>query len=222
MKMKFQDIKEIRTVDKYELELSERAEEIDIKTENNLMREIISALKHTIEYNNIVSLSAPAIGYNKRIFCIKFDTEIKTFINPVITSYKGLQIFTESCQSIPGKRYLRVRNNDIQVIYQKPAGAIESRQIVGLSASVFQHEMDHLEGLLLSDIGLEIDDDFDNASQEEKDELINWYLDTLDLKAKELNTEIENDADLSQMKQGIDFMTSVLTGETKIENYNEV
>lgn len=57
--------------------------------------------------------------------------------------------------------------------------------------------MDHLEGLLLSDIGLEIDDDFDNASQEEKDELINWYLDTLDLKAKELNTEIENDADLS-------------------------
>jgi len=54
------------------------------------MREIISALKHTIELNNIVSLSAPAIGYNKRIFCIKFDTEIKTFINPIISSYKGL------------------------------------------------------------------------------------------------------------------------------------
>ncbi|MBO7697091.1 MAG: peptide deformylase [Acholeplasmatales bacterium] len=54
------------------------------------MREIISALKHTIELNNIVSLSAPAIGYDKRIFCIKFDTEIKTFINPVIIQSKGI------------------------------------------------------------------------------------------------------------------------------------
>lgn len=82
--------------------------------------------------------------------------------------------------------------------------------------------MDHLEGILLSDIGLEIDDDFDNATQEEKDELINWYLDTLDLKAKELDTEIKNDPELSQMQSSIDFMTSVLKGETKLENYNEV
>lgn len=222
MKMKFQDVKEIKTIDKYEMDLSQRAEEIDIKTENNLMREIISALKHTIELNNIISLSAPAIGYNKRIFCIKFDTEIKTFINPVISSYKGLQLFTEICQSIPNKKYLRIRNNDIQVIYQKPTGSPESRQIVGLAASVFQHEMDHLDGILLSDIGLEIDDDFENASQEEKNEVINWYLDTLDLQAKQLNTEIENDSELSRLKDGIDFMTSVYKGETKLEIKNEV
>lgn len=222
MKMKFQDVKEIKTIDKYELDLSERAEEIDIKTENNLMREIISALKHTIELNNLVSLSAPAIGYNKRIFCIKFDTEIKTFINPIISSYKGLQIFTEICQSIPNKKFLRIRNNDIQVIYQKPTGSPESRQIVGLAASVFQHEMDHLDGLLLSDIGLEIDDAFENASQEEKDEVINWYLDTLDLKAKQLNNEIAENKDLKDLKDGIDFMTSVYKGETKLESSNEV
>lgn len=222
MKMKFQDVKEIKTIDKYELDLSERAEEIDIKTENNLMREIISALKHTIELNNLVSLSAPAIGYNKRIFCIKFDTEIKTFINPIISSYKGLQIFTEICQSIPNKKFLRIRNNDIQVIYQKPTGSPESRQIVGLAASVFQHEMDHLDGLLLSDIGLEIDDAFESASQEEKDEVINWYLDTLDLKAKQLNDEIAENKELKDLKDGIDFMTSVYKGETKLESSNEV
>lgn len=222
MKMKFQDVKEIKTIDKYEMELSQRAEEIDIKTENNLMREIISALKHTIELNNIVSLSAPAIGYNKRIFCIKFDTEIKTFINPIISSYKGLQLFTEVCQSIPDKKFLRIRNNDIQVIYQKPTGAPESRQIVGLAASVFQHEMDHLDGILLSDIGLEIDEQFDNATQKEKDEVINWYLETLDLKAKELNNEISNNEELKELKDGIDFMTSVYKGETKLESSNEV
>lgn len=217
MKMKFQDAKDILTIDKNEIELSQRAIEIDIKTENKLMREIISALKHTIELNNIVSLSAPAIGYDKRIFCIKFDTEIKTFINPVIIQSKGIQLSREICTSIPGKTFIRPRNNDITVIYQKPSGPSESRQLVGLSAIVFQHELDHLEGLLLSDIGLEIDDDFENASEEEREEVINYYLDSLDLKRKELEDEIQSNEELKQLSDGIKFMESVYKGETQIE-----
>ena len=217
MKMKFQDAKDILTIDKNEIELSQRATEIDIKTENKLMREIISALKHTIELNNIVSLSAPAIGYDKRIFCIKFDTEIKTFINPVIIQSKGIQLSREICTSIPGKIFIRPRNNDITVIYQKPSGPSESRQLVGLSAIVFQHELDHLEGLLLSDIGLEIDDDFENASDEEREEVINYYLDSLDLKRKELEEEIQSNEELKQLSDGIKFMESVYKGETQIE-----
>lgn len=217
MKMKFQDAKDILTIDKNEIELSQRAIEIDIKTENKLMREIISALKHTIELNNIVSLSAPAIGYDKRIFCIKFDTEIKTFINPVIIQSKGIQLSREICTSIPGKTFIRPRNNDITVIYQKPSGPSESRQLVGLSAIVFQHELDHLEGLLLSDIGLEIDDDFENASEEEREEVINYYLDSLDLKRKELEEEIQSNEELKQLSEGIKFMESVYKGETQIE-----
>lgn len=217
MKMKFQDAKDILTIDKNELELSQRAIEIDIKTENKLMREIISALKHTIELNNIVSLSAPAIGYDKRIFCIKFDTEIKTFINPIIIQSKGIQLSREICTSIPGKTFIRPRNNDITVIYQKPSGPSESRQLVGLSAIVFQHELDHLEGLLLSDIGLEIDADFENASEEEREEVINYYLDSLDLKRKELEEEIQSNEELKQLSEGIKFMESVYKGETQIE-----
>ena len=217
MKMKFQDAKDILTIDKNEIELSQRAIEIDIKTENKLMREIISALKHTIELNNIVSLSAPAIGYDKRIFCIKFDTEIKTFINPVIIQSKGIQLSREICTSIPGKTFIRPRNNDITVIYQKPSGPSESRQLVGLTAIVFQHELDHLEGLLLSDIGLEIDDDFEKASDEEKEEVINYYLDSLDLKRKELEDEIQSNEELKQLSEGIKFMESVYKGETQIE-----
>lgn len=215
--MKFQDAKDILTIDKNELELSQRAIEIDIKTENKLMREIISALKHTIELNNIVSLSAPAIGYDKRIFCIKFDTEIKTFINPIIIQSKGIQLSREICTSIPGKTFIRPRNNDITVIYQKPSGPSESRQLVGLSAIVFQHELDHLEGLLLSDIGLEIDDDFEKASEEEREEVINYYLDSLDLKRKELEDEIQSNEELKQLSEGIKFMESVYKGETQIE-----
>lgn len=219
MKMKFQDVKDILQITDKELELSQRSDEIDVKTQNALMREIISSLKHTIEQNNIIALSAPAIGYKRRIFCIKFDTEIKTFINPIIINSKGIQLSRESCTSIPGRSFIRPRNNDITVMYQKPTGTAESRQLVGMAAIVFQHELDHLEGLLLSDIGLEVDKDFDEASEDEQNEILDYYLESLDLKRKELNEEIKNDPELTQLKEGIDFITSVYKGETKIEKF---
>lgn len=84
-------MKEILKIDENEIKLSERCLEIDIRTENKLMREIVKELKDTMRKNNLKSLSAPAIGYNKRIFCIEFsDIEIKTFINPVIAKASGI------------------------------------------------------------------------------------------------------------------------------------
>jgi peptide deformylase len=200
-----------------ELKISDRAVEIDIKTENKEMRDIIKEIKDTMRKKNLKSLSAPAIGYNKRIFCIDFsDLEIKTFINPIIVEAKGISLSKETCTSIPGKFFIRPRNNDLAVVYQSPTGKVESRQIVGMAAYVFQHEMDHLDGILLSDIGLEIDDDFEKASEEDRMEVINAYLDCLDLKQKEISTEIENDPELKQISDASKFMESVYKGETEL------
>ncbi|MDY5928898.1 MAG: peptide deformylase [Candidatus Onthovivens sp.] len=205
-----------------ELQLSERAVEIDVRTQAAEMREIIKALKDTMRAKGLSSLSAPAIGYNRRIFCIDFkDSEIKTFINPIIAQAKGMQLSVEKCVCIPDKEFMRPRNNDLMIVYQRPTGQIENRQIVGMSAIVFQHELDHLDGLLLSDVGIEIDEDFHNASEEEQQEVINAYLDALDIKKKEINTEIETNPELKQLSDGIDFMESVYKGETKIEPIKE-
>lgn len=208
-------IKEIITD---ELSISERAVEIDVRTQAEEMREIIKALKDTMRANNLTSLSAPAIGYNRRIFCIKFaDSEIKTFINPLIMQAKGLQLSIETCTSIPGKEFIRPRNNDLMIAYQRPTGQLENRQILGLAAIVFQHETDHLDGLLLSDVGLEIDEDFYQATEEERQEVIEAYLDCLDLKKQQLDNDIENTPELKQLSDGIKFMESVYKGETKLE-----
>ena len=205
-----------------ELQLSERAVEIDVRTQAAEMREIIKALKDTMRAKGLSSLSAPAIGYNRRIFCIDFkDSEIKTFINPIIAQAKGMQLSVEKCVCIPDKEFMRPRNNDLMIVYQRPTGQIENRQIVGMSAIVFQHELDHLDGLLLSDVGIEIDEDFHNACEEEQQEVINAYLDALDIKKKEINTEIETNPELKQLSDGIDFMESVYKGETKIEPIKE-
>ena len=205
-----------------ELQLSERAVEIDVRTQATEMREIIKALKDTMREKGLSSLSAPAIGYNRRIFCIDFkDSEIKTFINPIIAQAKGMQLSIEKCVCIPDKEFMRPRNNDLMIIYQRPTGQIENRQIVGMSAIVFQHELDHLDGLLISDVGVEIDEDFHNATEEEQQEVINAYLDALDIKKKEIDTEINTNPELKQLSDGIDFMESVYKGETKIEPIKE-
>ena len=205
-----------------ELQLSERAVEIDVRTQATEMREIIKALKDTMREKGLASLSAPAIGYNRRIFCIDFkDSEIKTFINPIIAQAKGMQLSIEKCVCIPDKEFMRPRNNDLMIIYQRPTGQIENRQIVGMSAIVFQHELDHLDGLLISDVGIEIDEDFHNATEEEQQEVINAYLDALDIKKKEIDTEINTTPELKQLSDGIDFMESVYKGETKIEPIKE-
>ena len=214
--------REILTLENNELELSERAVEIDLRTQNKEAREIISEIKKTMREKGLTSLSAPAIGYSRRIFCIDFkDKEIKTFINPIIVNAKGIQLSREKCTSIPGKEYVRPRNNEIDVMFQNPLAKPISRKLIGLAAIVFQHEMDHIDGLLLSDVGLEIDEQFDNATEEERQEVIEAYLDALDLRQKEINQEIQEDKELKQIDDARKFMTSVYKGETKIEGMSD-
>ena len=210
--------KELLTVDKDEKQLSERSMEIDTKNQAIEMREIVSAVKATIRKNNLSYLSAPSIGYQRRIFAINFnDLEIKTFINPVIANAKGLHLSKEISNVIPGKTFIRPRNTEVTVMYQRPTGQPETRKLVGLAADVFQQGMDDIDGILLSDIGLEIDDNWDILYDEEKQEIINAYLDSLDLRQKELQQEIQDNTELKQIADAIDFMSSVYKGETQIE-----
>lgn len=197
--------------------LSVRTDEVDVRKDNKEVRDITVELKKAVREHNLTSLSANQIGFGKRIFVINFSGDIRTFINPVITQVKGFELSRETCSSIPDKTFIRPRHNDIMVMYQTPLGKIESKQFMGAAAKVFQHEMDHLDGLLLSDIGLEIDEMFDNATEEERMEVINMYLDSLDIKQKEIDKEIQEDEDLKKISDGIDFMTKVQKGEVQIE-----
>lgn len=197
--------------------LQDRADEIDVRKENNEMREIILALKEVVRDKNLKGLSAPQLGYNKRIFVINFNGDLRTFVNPIITEVKGFGLNRENCSSLD-KEYIRPRNNTISVVYQTPLGKTESVKLVGKAAEVFQHELDHLDGLLLSDIGLELDKDFDNLTEEEKVELINTYMDSLDMQHKKIEKEIEEDKDLKQMSDAIDFMTDLQTGKVELDD----
>lgn len=199
-------------------QLSTRCDEFDVSKDNVGAQKIILSLKNTIRsHDDMVGLSANQIGFDKRIICLNFNGDIRTFINPVITSVHGFELSREKCHSIPGKEFIRTRHNRITVTYQTPLAKIEEVELSGLAAIVFQHHMDHLDGLLLSDVSLEIDSDFDLATDEERQEVIDMYLDSLDIKKKEIDEQIESDPEAKQLADGVRFIQSVQSGETKLE-----
>ena len=200
-----------------------RAQEINREKDGKLLREITANIKKTMRKNGLTSLSAPGIGYNKRVFCIDFsDQEIKTFINPVITNAEGLQLAKEICSSIPGKEYIRPRNTTVDIIYETPTGKIKTNRFSDVAAFVIQHEIDHLECVTLEDIGLEIESDFEEATQDERNEIINMYLDSLDLRQKDLYTEIESDDELKVVSERLKFTEALAKGEITFDKLDEL
>lgn len=197
--------------------LVDRCDEVDVRKDGKEVQKIVLALKKVIREKGLKGLSANQLGFDKRIFVLAFGKDLRSFINPIITSVKGITLSREKCSSLNNKEYIRVRNTEIMVAYQTPLGKIETQKLVGLAAIMFQHHNDHLDGMLLSDVGLEIDEAYDNATDEERRELITAYMDSLDLATKEMQEEIKNDKDLNEAYKAVEFLEKVKSGEVTLE-----
>lgn len=211
--------KHVKNIITDEAALGEWCVEIDTRKEGKLLQEIILALKATMKANDLISLTAPQIGYNRRVLCMRFGkSDYRTFINPLIENNTNFQFARETCSSIPGKTFVIPRFNNVKLYFTTPLGKVESTKLSGMSAWKFQHCMDHLNGMLSSDIGLEIDDMFDNATDEERAEVLRMYAESLDIRQKDLEAEIAQDKDLSDIDDAAKFIASVKSGETVLDN----
>lgn len=198
--------------------LSEWCTEIDPIKEGKECQEIIKCLKATMRAKDLVSLSAPQIGYNRRIICVKFGKDdYRTMINPMVENVSKIQFAREKCSSIPDKEFIIPRFTTTTLIYTTPLGKIESRKILGKSAFVIQHCTDHLNGIKISDYGLEIDDLWDKASEDEQAEVLKAYAEALDVRQKNLQAEINENKDLKDIDDAAKFINSVKSGETILE-----
>lgn len=199
-------------------ELHDWSQEIDPVKEGKLAQQIILELKATMRENNLQYLTAPQIGHKRRIFCIRFGkTDIRTFVNPVVSNNSNFQMSREECSSLPDRMFIRPRFGKVEVFFTTPLGKVETTKLFGMAAIVFQHCMDHLDGLLLEDIGFEIDEDFDKLTDDERAELLKMYAESLDIAEKELNKDIEQDEETKQIADAAKFIQSVKSGETILE-----
>ncbi len=104
-----------------------------------------------------VGIAAPQVGFLKNIICVqRFDKEsapFEVYYNPEITQYsKKTQPCKEGCLSIPGRMdTLTIRSYAILLEYNDIKGAHKYEMVEDFTAVIFQHEIDHLKGVLYTD-----------------------------------------------------------------------
>jgi len=116
------------------------------------LRELVSNMVETMEAHNGVGISAPQVGLLKKIIIVKPENDIFVFINPSITSYNSNMIsMEEGCLSIPNYSRVVSRFSNIKIEALDLSGSKIKMGLSGLFARIFQHELDHLNGILISD-----------------------------------------------------------------------
>lgn len=134
------------------LSLSAEADPLDANTAT-LVKRMKESLLST---DGGVGIAAPQVGINRRIIWVqRFDKEgspLEYFINPVIVWKSDLQnLGPEGDLSIPDFRDQFYRSKIIQLEYVDLKGQKYSEIVEGFTAVIFQHEIDHLFGILISD-----------------------------------------------------------------------
>jgi peptide deformylase len=120
------------------------------------LKETIEKMANIMYKAKGIGLAANQVGILKRFFIMDIsqregERKLEVYINPEILSAEGETIYEEGCLSIPGyyapvKRYAKlfIRAYDIN-------GNPFERELEGIAAIAFQHENDHLDGILFVD-----------------------------------------------------------------------
>ncbi len=131
--------------------LKGRAHDVDTEADQEL-RELVRAMAETMYAENGVGLAAPQVGVDKRVIVFDVDDRLAALCNPVIIEFgDDTVVDEEGCLSVPGVNVPVERSQ--RVVCQ--GVTIEGREITieaeDLLARVLQHEIDHLDGILILD-----------------------------------------------------------------------
>ena len=96
-----------------------------------------------------VGLAAPQVGVEKRMFVYDVGEGGRTLINPTITESDGEWAYAEGCLSVPGLSWDIVRPKQVLLTGLDLDGNEVQVEADELLARCFQHEIDHLDGVLL-------------------------------------------------------------------------
>jgi len=157
-----------------------RLKAAEVEIENILddeVQQLINQMMTTVSEAGGVGIAAPQIHHSLRIFimCSKPNTRYPdaplmqptAIINPEILRYSHDKVKDwEGCLSVPSIRGLVPRYNQIIVSYFDQQGNKKQKELSGFLARIFQHELDHLNGLTFID---QVESTQDLISEEE------WY-----------------------------------------------
>ncbi len=100
-----------------------------------------------------IGLAAPQVGIGNRILVAELEDRPMCMINPCVYSKEGLDRMFEGCLSLPGVRMDIERAGWMEVAFLDVFGKERRDLFTGMWARVIQHEIDHLNGVLICDYG---------------------------------------------------------------------
>jgi peptide deformylase len=112
-----------------------------------------------------IGLAAPQIGVQKQIFVWDMDDTPMVVINPAIVESSGEWVYDEGCLSIPGLYVEMLRPNQVLMRGLDLDGNTVEIEADELAGRLFQHELDHLNGVLM----------FDRMQPEQRKEALTEY-----------------------------------------------
>lgn len=130
----------------------------DLKFDDPLVDKLASRMSKTVQdpQHTGVGIAGPQVGINKNVIWVqRFDKANEPFefyINPkIIWRSKLIRIGAEGCLSIPDRKEDVQRSYAIRLQYVDRKGNVVEENIEGFTAVIFQHEIDHLYGILYPD-----------------------------------------------------------------------
>jgi peptide deformylase len=137
-------------VNQYDPILREEMPRFDFNNPSVDPVQLYNDLGETMIENDGMGLSANQIGVRARAFVIRAEEIIGVFNPKIVYTSDELIYLEEGCLSYPNLFVKIKRPKFIRVRFTHPDGVTETRKFDGLTARAFQHELDHLDGVLFT------------------------------------------------------------------------
>ena len=140
---------------------------------NGRLHALLEDMRETLIESGGVGLAAPQVGILRRVVLVDTGEEILELINPTMVATDGEQEGPEGCLSVPGKYGLVKRPYYAKVRAQDREGNWYEAEGEELIARCFCHELDHLDGIIYTEVmerflteeELAGDDDFEETTE---------------------------------------------------------
>jgi len=131
--------------------LREKANPVQIF--NTVLKDFANDMLFFMKQHEGIGLAAPQVGILQRILVADIGESPICLVNPEIVTGSGTENMIEGCLSLPGYEVDVNRNTWIEIRGKNLEGKRIVNKVEGLMARVLQHEVDHLNGILICDYG---------------------------------------------------------------------
>jgi peptide deformylase len=115
------------------------------------LADLIGEMRTLMMRHNGIGLAAPQAGLSEQFFVVEISGQFIGLINPLIVSSSGQDEMEEGCLSLPGRQVRVLRKTTVDVAGYNILGNRQLYHLDGLWARAVQHELDHLNGMLICD-----------------------------------------------------------------------